>query len=45
MLKKQFRSFYYSHMIHDMERLIEYFSVFGGLGWQIDIDAPLEELI
>ncbi len=45
MIKQQFRSFYSRHMIHDMERLIEYFSVFGGLGWHIDIDAPLEELI
>ncbi len=45
MIKKQFRSFYCRHMIHDIERLIEYFSVFGGLGWNIDIDAPLEELI
>lgn len=42
---KQFRSFYRRHMIHDIERLIDYFSVFGGLGWNIDIDAPLEELI
>jgi len=32
-------------MIHDIETLIEYFSVFGGLGWNIDIDAPLEALI
>lgn len=32
-------------MIHDIEKLIEYFSVFGGLGWNIDIDASLEELI
>lgn len=45
MIKQQFRSFYFRHMIHDMEHLIEYFSVFGGLGWNIDIDAPLEELI
>lgn len=45
MIRQQFRSFYFNHKIHDMERLIEYFSVFGGLGWQIDIDAPLEELI
>lgn len=45
MIRQQFRSFYFRHMIHDMERLIEHFSVFGGLGWQIDIDAPLEELI
>lgn len=45
MTLRQFRSFYCRHMIHDIERLIEYFSVFGGLGWNIDIDAPLEELI
>lgn len=45
MILQQFRSFYFYHKIHDMERLIEHFSVFGGLGWQIDIDAPLEELI
>jgi len=32
-------------MIHDIEKLIEYFSIFGGLGWNIDIDMPLEELI
>jgi uncharacterized protein len=45
MIRQQFRSFYFRHMIHDIEKLIEHFSVFGGLGWQIDIDAPLEELI
>jgi len=45
MIKQQFRSFYFRHMIHDIEKLINYFSVFGGLGWNIDIDAPLEELI
>jgi len=28
-----------------MEQLISYFAVFGGLGWEIDVDAPLEELI
>lgn len=32
-------------MIHDTEKLIEYFSVFGGLGWEIDIDSSLEDLI
>ena len=41
----QFRSFYVRHFPNDMEHLIDYFSVFGGLGWEIDIDAPLEELI
>jgi hypothetical protein len=28
-----------------MEQLIEYFALFGGLGWEIDIDAPFEQLI
>ncbi len=45
MIRQQFRSFYCRHMIHDIERLIDYFSVFGGLGWNIDIDAPLDDLI
>ena len=45
MLLRQFRSFHVRHFPDDMERLIEYFAVFGGLGWEIDIDAPLETLI
>ncbi len=45
MIRQQFRSFYFRHMIHDIEKLIEYFSVFGGLGWEIDIDRPLDDLI
>ena len=28
-----------------MEQLIAYFAVFGGLGWEIDVDTPLETLI
>lgn len=45
MLLEQFRSFYARHYPDDMEKQIEYFSVFGGLGWQVDIDSPIEELI
>lgn len=45
MLLEQFRSFYATHYPDDMEKQIEYFSIFGGLGWRIDIDKPLEELI
>jgi AAA+ ATPase superfamily predicted ATPase len=45
MLLRQFRSFHVRHFPDDMEQLIEYFAVFGGLGWEIDIDAPLEEQI
>ena len=45
MLLEQFRSFYARHYPEDMEKQIEYFSIFGGLGWQIDTDRPIEELI
>lgn len=45
MLLKQFRSFYARHFPDDIEQLIEYFAIFGGLEWDIDIDRPLDELI
>lgn len=45
MLLRQFRSFYTRHFPDDMEQLIEYFAIFGGLGWELDLDAPPEELI
>lgn len=45
MLLRQFRSFYARHFPNDMEQLIDYFSVFGGLGWEVDVDTPIEELI
>jgi len=32
-------------MFNDIETLIEYFSIFGGLGWNINTDLTLEELI
>ncbi|MEA3374028.1 MAG: DUF234 domain-containing protein [Campylobacterota bacterium] len=44
-LLRQFRSFYARHFPNDMEQHIEYFAIFGGLGWDIDIDAPLDKLI
>ena len=44
-IKQQFRSFQCRHMFYDMEKCIEYFSVFGGLGWNINTDRSLEELI
>ncbi len=44
-LLRQFRSFYARHFPNDIEHLIDYFAIFGGLGWEIDIDAPLDELI
>ncbi len=48
-LLNQFRSFYFRNYPDDMETLINYFAVFGGLGWDIDtsksITFIIEELI
>jgi len=44
-LLEQFRSFYFRNYPDDMEQLIEYFSVFGGLGWDIDTSKPIIKLI
>ena len=44
-LLEQFRSFYFRNYPDDMEQQIEYFSVFGGLGWSIDCSKPIIELI
>ncbi|MDA3945180.1 MAG: ATPase [Helicobacteraceae bacterium] len=42
---RQFRSFYIRNYPNSLEEAIEYFAVFGGLGWDIDTDIPLMELI
>ncbi|MDQ7042868.1 MAG: DUF234 domain-containing protein [Sulfurimonas sp.] len=44
-LLEQFRSFYFRNYPDDMETQISYFSVFGGLGWDIDTSKPIEALI
>ncbi|MGE4397614.1 MAG: DUF234 domain-containing protein, partial [Sulfurimonas sp.] len=48
-LLEQFRSFFSRNYPDDMETQIEYFSIFGGLGWELDttkeIDYLVEELI
>lgn len=44
-LLEQFRSFYFRNYPNDMELQISYFSVFGGLGWNIDTSIPIDELI
>ena len=41
----QFRSFYVRNYPDDMEIQIEYFSIFGGLGWEIDTTKEVEYLI
>lgn len=44
-LLDQFRSFYFRNYPNDMELQIEYFSVFGGLGWDIDTSKSFETLL
>jgi len=44
-LLNQFRSFFHRNYPDDMEIQIEYFSVFGGLGWEIDTARPIEDLL
>ena len=44
-LLEQFRSFYFRNYPDDMERQISYFSIFGGLGWDVDTSKPVEQLI
>lgn len=44
-LLQQFRSFCYQNNAADIEKAIEYFAVFGGMGWNVDMSRPLEELI
>ena len=44
-LLEQFRSFHTRNYPDDMETQISYFSVFGGLGWDIDTSKPMSTLI
>lgn len=44
-LLEQFRSFYARNYPDDMEVQIEYFAVFGGLGWEIDTAKDMTFLI
>lgn len=44
-LLQQFRSFYFQNNPQDIERAIEYFAVFGGMSWSVDVSKSLEELI
>lgn len=44
-LLKQFRSFYFQNALSDLEKAIEYFSIFGGTSWNVDTSKPLNELI
>lgn len=42
---EQFRSFCFQNGATDFEEAIEYFSVFGGMGWKVDLSRPLDALI
>ncbi|NEW60786.1 DUF234 domain-containing protein [Sulfurovum sp. bin170] len=42
---QQFRSFCYQNNATNLEVALEYFSVFGGMGWRVDLTKPLDELI
>jgi len=44
-LLKQFRSFYFRNYPDDMESLIDYFALFGGIDWEIDTTKPFNDLI
>lgn len=44
-LLQQFRSFCFQNNATDLEKAIEYFAVFGGMGYSVDMSKPLEELI
>lgn len=42
---EQFRSFCFQNNATDVEKAVEYFAVFGGMGWRVDTSRPLRELI
>ena len=44
-LLQHFRSFAYQNNIKDFDKALEYFTVFGGTGWDIDTSKSLDALI
>ena len=44
-LLQQFRSFYFQNNPQNIEQAMEYFTVFGGMSWSVDMSKNLEELI
>ena len=44
-LLQQFRSFCYQNNPQNIESAIEYFAIFGGMGWKVDMSKPLETII
>jgi len=44
-LLQEFRSFCYQNSATDFQKAVEYFSVFGGMGWSVDLSKSIDELI
>jgi hypothetical protein len=44
-LLQHFRSFCYQNNATDFEHAVEYFAVFGGMGWHIDFSRSIDDLI
>ena len=44
-LLQQFRSFCFQNECQNLKEAIEYFAVFGGMGWSVEMSKPLDELI
>lgn len=42
---EQFRSFCFQNKVTDLEAAVDYFAVFGGMGWTVDMRRPLDVLI
>jgi len=42
---QQFRSFCYQNNATNLEQALEYFAIFGGMGWRVDFSKSLNELI
>lgn len=44
-LLQEFRSFCFQNAATDFEQAVEYFAVFGGMGWRVDFSKSIETLI
>ncbi len=44
-LLQHFRSFAYQNTIKDFDKALEYFTVFGGTGWDVDVSKNVDALI
>ena len=44
-LLQHFRSFTFQHKLKDFDKALEYFTVFGGTGWDLDVSKSVTTLI